>query len=147
MTRPDTRLLNATSAGEQLRVEDYVTDMERFDLLPPPLRRQVDGNNTKMAAGWAEDQLRRARAAGYAFGEAVASVCRKTALTEGYEIAVFAGEYRAQCGTPYPHTEAQASIQRYGAMGPSRFPPRRFGCPVVPPRKRRRRRRLHAMVG
>ena len=61
---------------------------------------------------------------------------------ERNEIAVFAGEYRARYGTPLPHIAAGASIQRYGALGPSRHPPRRVGAPVLRAHAKRRRFRV-----
>lgn len=133
------RLLNATSSGEQLTFQEPAEDLAAFDALPPALQRQVDGNNTKMAASWALDQLRRARRIGMSPDEAVASVCRKILLTESYEIAVFAGEFRGKYGTALPHVAADASIQRYGARGPSRHPPARCGKPVIRRGKGRRR--------
>ncbi len=135
------RLLNATSTGESLRFQDSDEDLRAFDLLPTALQHQVDWNNTKMAATWALEQLKRARASGrFVGGEATASVCRKTANTEMYEIAVFAGEYFAQTGCKYPHTAAEASIQRYGHLGPSKHPPRRYGKPVFRRQHPKRRR-------
>lgn len=140
------RLLNSTSTGESPTMEDPDVDMERVDLLPAPLRRQLWVMSTKVSAKWMEDQLGRAVRV-MPRGDAISSVGRKAAMTETFEIGVFAGEYRAQCGTPYPHVAADASIQRYGVMGPSKHPPRNYGKSVLPQRRGRRRRRVHAMVG
>lgn len=69
--------------------------------------------------------------------------CERFDEMERNEIAVFAGEYRAQCGTDYPHTAAHASIQRYGELGPSKHPAKRYGKPVLRHCGKRRRWRTN----
>lgn len=141
------RLLNATSTGEAPTYQSDVEDLSWFDTLPPTLQRLVRENATKMSSAWTADQLRRASTVFGSRAEAIASVGRKTLNTERFEIAVFAGEYFAETGSKYPHTEAQASIQRYGDLGPSKHPPRRYGKPVLRPQRRRRRRWVNQTQG
>lgn len=136
MTSAVIRLLNATSTGERLTFEDPVDDFARFDRFPPALRWRIANNNTKLACVAFEAHLSWAQRSGLGPSRTIAKINE----IERNEIAVFAGQYRAQCGAPYPHTAAEASIQRYGELGPSRHPPKRYGKPVVWPRKRGRRR-------
>lgn len=146
MNGTEIRLLNATSTGERPTFQSAPDDLEFLDGLPKTLRRQVCANNTKMSAAWATDQLSRAMGCGKfpSIEAAVASVCRKTALTEGFEITVFAGQYKAEHGCDLPHTAAGATVQQYGAYGLSRHPPRRYGKPVY--RRQTKRRRFRSYV-
>lgn len=137
------RLLNATSTGDRLTFEDPAIDLARFDRMPREMRWVFQQDATKLATKEIGKHLDWAIRTGRGCGPTIAKVREH----ETNEIAVFAGEYRAQCGTPYPHVEAVASIQRYGALGPSKHPPKNYGRPVIHPRKGRRRRRVHAMVG
>lgn len=144
MTSVAVRLLNATSTGERLTFEDPAIDLARLDRMPAVLRWAFQQSATKLATKAFEAHLDWAMRKS---GSPTATV-RKLAEIEGNEIAVFAGEYRGRYGAQLPHVAADASIQRYGAMGPSRHPPKRYGKPVIPSKQRgRRRRRLHAMVG
>ena len=137
MTSVAVRLLNATSTGERLTFEDPVDDFARFDRFPPALRWRIAEDNTKLAAKAFEAHAAWAQRTGAGIGRTIAKIDEH----ERNEIAVLAGQYRAQCGTRYPHLAAEVSIQRYGALGPSRHPPKRYGKPVVWPRKRGRVRR------
>lgn len=130
------RINNATSTGGIPTYEDPATDLARLDRFPPVLRWCYQEAATKASTrafaahlSWALNNGRGAMATVAKFKE-----------TERNEIAVFAGEFFAETGSKYPHTEAQASIQRYGDLGPSKHPPRRYGKPVLRPQRRRRRR-------
>ena len=129
---PSIRALNATSTGGKLTYEAPDADFARLDHFPEALRRRIADNNTKFAARAFEDHI------GWATrtGRGPAATIAKVAEIERNELAVFAGEYRAQYGHDLPHLAAGASIQRYGALGPSRHPPRRFPAGL----ERRRRR-------
>lgn len=137
------RLLNATSTGERLTFEDPAVDLARLDRMPRELRWAFQDSATKLSTKAFEAHLQWSVQNGYGHTRTL----RKLREIETNEVAVFAGEYRAQCGTPYPHVAAGVSIQRYGDLGPSKHPPKRYGRPVIHPRKGRRRRRVHAMVG
>lgn len=140
MTNSTVRRLNATSTGEILTFEAPEDDLARLDQLPVSLRGCLYQSATKLAAKAFAEHLAWARNSGLG---ALATV-EKVDEIEANEIAVFAGQYRAQCGSEYPHTAAGVSIQRYGDPGPSRHPPKRYGKPVLHHGKRRRNR---AMVG
>lgn len=120
------RLNNATSTGETLTHEPIDIDLARFDALPAELRRCVDACATKVSTAAIAPHLAWAMQTGRGAGATI----RRILEIERNEIAVFAGEYRALTGARYPHTEAEASIQRYGELGPSKHPPRRYGKPV-----------------
>lgn len=137
------RLLNATSTGDHLTFEEPAVDLARLDTFPAELRWRFQEAATKLSTRAFDAHLRWARAQGLGVSRTIA----KLAEIEGNEIAVFAGEYRAQCGAVYPHVAAGASIQRYGELGPSRHPPKRYGKPVVRAQHRGKRRRIRAMVG
>ena len=137
------RLLNATSTGERLTFEDPAEDLARLDRMPRELRWSFQDSATKLSTKAFEAHLKWSMENGHGHIRTL----RKMREIETNEIAVAAGEYRAQCGTPYPHIEAVASIQRYGELGPSKHPPKNYGRPVIHPRRGRRRRRVHAMVG
>lgn len=132
------RALNATTSGD-LTFEDPATDFERFDRLPPELRFRLATNNTKAAAGAFEAHAAWCRQRGIGAARTIARVNE----LEANELAVFAGQYRGRYKTVLPHLGAEVSIQRYGALGPSKYPPRSFGRDIyrVPPGPRRRRRR------
>ena len=132
------RLLNATSTGERLTFDDPVDDFAQFDRFPPALRWRIAENNTKASCAAVAQHFAWAQRNGFGASRTIGKINE----IERNEIAVFAGQYRAQVGVPYPHTAAEASIQRYGALGPSRHPPKRYGKPVVWPRKRGRRRHV-----
>jgi hypothetical protein len=132
------RLLNATSSGERLTFEAPEDDFRRFDRFPAALRWRISNNNTKLAAAAFEEHLAWAQRQGLGVSRTIAKINE----IERNEIAVFAGEYRARYGTPLPHIAAGASIQRYGALGPSRHPPRRVGAPVLRAHAKRRRFRV-----
>lgn len=143
MTSQSIRLLNATSTGERLTFEDPAVDLARLDRMPRELRWAFQDSATKLSTKAFEAHLRWSM---QNHGNPARTIA-KLREHEKNEIAVHGGEYRAECGTPYPHLEAAASIQRYGAMGQSKYPPKNYGRPVIHPRKGRRRRRVHAMVG
>jgi hypothetical protein len=131
------RLNNATTTGDQLTREPVDIDLARFDRFPFVLRRRVDANNTKASTAAIEPHLAWAMRTGCGVGATISRIDE----IERNEIAVFAGEYFAATGCRYPHTAAEASIQRYGALGESRHPPRRYGRPVFQRQHPKRRRR------
>jgi len=108
MIRDSLRLLNATSAGGDLTFEAPDVDMRRFDRLPADLRRRIAANNTKLAARAFEAHVAWAARHGVGVGRTIAKIDEY----ERNEIAVFAGEHRAQHGYELPHVVAQASILR-----------------------------------
>lgn len=131
------RLNNATTTGERMTREAVDVDLARFDRFPLALRRRIDGNTTKASTAAVEPHL----AWAMSNGRGEQATIRRIDEIERNEIAVFAGEYFAATGCRYPHTEAQASIQRYGALGPSKHPPKRYGKPVFRRQHPKRRRR------
>lgn len=131
------RLNNATSTGEALTHEPLDWDLLRLDLFPSALRRSVRENNTKVSTKAIAEHFAWAQRNGRGPGATIARIGE----IERNEIAVFAGEYFAATGCRYPHTEALASIQRYGALGPSKYPPKRYGKPVFRRQHPKRRRR------
>lgn len=140
--RDNVRLLNATSTGDVLTFEAPEDDLRRLDAMPAMLRWRFQQSATKLST--------RAFAAHLAWamsvGRGASATVGKLAEIERNEIAVFAGQYRAECGNAYPQIAADASIQRYGELGPSRHPAKRYGKPVVRKQQRGKRRRKHAMV-
>ena len=138
MTSTAVRLLNATSSGERPTFEDPAVDLARMDGWPPELRWRFQESATKLSTKAFEAHYRWGCQQGFGARRTIAKLLE----IERNEIAVFAGEYRGRYGVTYPHTAAEASIQRYGELGPSRHPPRRYGKPVVRPRKRGRRRNV-----
>jgi hypothetical protein len=136
------RRLNATSSGEVLTFEAPEDDLARLDAMPAGLRWRFQESVTKLSTRAFSAHL----AWAIQVGRGVRATAAKLAEIEGNEIAVFAGQYRAECRAAYPHIAADASIQRYGALGPSRHPPKRYGKPVVRKQQRGKRRRKHAMV-
>ncbi len=131
------RLLNSATAGGTPHFEAPQVDMERFDRLPPAVRLRVNENNTKMAAKWAADHLLWAERNGFGISRTISKIDE----IERYEITVFAGQYQSAYQARLPHVAAGASIQRYGALGPSRHPPRRLAAPVIHRSRASRRRR------
>ena len=117
---------NNTFVGARLQYDDRAAEMTAFDALPAPLRRMLDQNATKLSAvritAFVADINRQAND----YGEAVHYTMKRLPEIERNEVFVFAGRYRARMMTPYPFIEAQVQIMRYGPLGPSRFPPRRF---------------------
>jgi hypothetical protein len=128
-----TRLLNATATGDRLIFEEPQDDLRRLDWFPGKLAWRFQQSAVKVAtlafAAHVEWSIRN--------GVGIGRTCEKFDEMERNEIAVFAGEYRAQCGKEYPHIAAGVSIQRYGDLGPSKHLPKRHGRPVL----RRKRRR------
>ncbi len=137
------RLLNATSTGERLTFEEPAIDLARLDRMPREMRWAFQESATKLSTRALEAHLQWSL---QNHGNSNRTIA-KLREHEKNEIAVQAGEYRAQCGTPYPHVAAGVSIQRYGELGPSKHPPKNYGRPVMPQRRGRRRRRVQAMVG
>jgi hypothetical protein len=130
--------MNATATGEVLTFEEPAADLARLDWFPRDLawrfRQATIKASTAAFAKHLDWAMRN--------GRGPAATCRKFDEYEMNEIAVFAGEYRAQCGTVYPHIAADASIQRYGELGASRHPPRRIGKPVMRRGGKRRKRAI-----
>jgi hypothetical protein len=131
------RLLNATSTGEIPTFEAPEVDQARLDELPAALRGCFYQTVTKLSTKAFCEHLAWARAHGLGVMPTVDLIDR----IEANEIAVAAGEYRALCGTDYPHVAAGVSIQRYGDIGPSKHPPRNYGKPVIRPPGAKQRRR------
>lgn len=137
--RPSDRLNNSTATGERLTHEAVDVDLARFDAFPAALRLRINANTTKSSTAAVAPHLAWALRTGRGVGATISRINE----IERNEIAVFAGEYFAETGSRYPHTEAQASIQRYGELGPSKHPPRRYGKPVMRRQHPKRRRRWH----
>jgi hypothetical protein len=140
------RSQNNTFAGGALKADDRESEMSAFDALPPAIRWSLNECASKLTAvnTWHHRMWARER------GLPVEVTIDKLAMLEGFEIEVFAGQYLAQmadrgCGhageppLPLPHVAAGASIQRYGPVGPSLHPPRRYGKPVMRASRKRRR--------
>jgi hypothetical protein len=136
VTKESVRSLNATTAGGDLAFESPDVDFARFDRFPPQLRWCIANNVTKLAAVHFQAHYEWARSRGGA-RLTIAKIDR----LEMNEIAVFAGEYRGKYKMELPHIAAQVSVQRYGQMGPSKHPPRRFGPPIFRPQHSKRRLR------
>lgn len=127
MARPDLRLLNATASADRLIFEEPADDLRRLEWYPRPLPWRFQEAATKVATAAFQAHVEWSLRNGWG----AVRTCQKFDEQEINEIAVFAGEYRAECGTPYPHVAAGASIQRYGAAGPSQHPAKRYGKPVL----------------
>jgi hypothetical protein len=124
---------NNAFAGK-LSFSDRATEMAAFDALPAELRRLLNETATKLGSlnvwhhrGWARER-----------GYPVSLTVSKIIELEHFEIEVFAGEHMAKFGHIPPHMNAHASIQRYGQLGPSLHPPRRYGVPIFRPQNRKR---------
>lgn len=133
MTSGTVRSLNATTAGGNLTFESPIDEFRRFDRFPRELRWRLATGNTKLASAGFEQHFNWARSR----GGAVLTIARLNQI-EMNEIAVFAGEYQAQCGTRLPHLAAEISVQSYGEMGPSKHPPKNYGRPVFRPQRKKR---------
>jgi hypothetical protein len=127
------RSLNATTADDSPTFESPEVDFQRFDRFPPALRWRIANNNTKLAAAGFERHYDWARTRG---GSGL--TIHRIDEIEINEIAVFAGQHRALHGYELPFVKADASIQRYGQLGPSLHPPRRYGAPIFRPQNRKR---------
>jgi hypothetical protein len=136
MTRSQSlRLLNATATGDRLIFEEPQDDLRRLEWFVRSIAWRFQQSAAKQAtAPWSEHMAKCLH-----FGWDGRKACAKFDEMERNEIAVFAGEYRAECGTEYPHTAAGVSIQRYGDLGPSKHPPKRYGNAVLRHCGRRRR--------
>jgi len=125
------RRLNATFTGETPTYEAPEDDLARLDQMPAALRGCFYQAATKLSVKAFAEHWAWARHHGHSVMATVDLMDR----IETNEIAVAAGEYRAQCGSEYPHVAAHATVQRYGDIGPSKHPPRIYGKPIF----RRRR--------
>lgn len=132
MRRVDLRLLNATASADRLIYEEPQDDLRRLEWFPRPLPWRFQECATKVATRAFQPHVEWA----LRNGKGPLPTCQKFDEMERNEIAVFAGEYRADCGTDYPHIAAGASIQRYGELGPSKHPPKRYGKAVLRGRRR-----------
>ena len=132
------RAANATADDRALvPIDVELLVLEQF---PPELRRALNESATKLNSlafvdhyNWAVRQ-----------GLGAQRTLRRLAEIERNELEVFAGKYKAECqgrlgrDETLPHVGAAATVQRYGALGPSSHPPRRLGPAIVRPRKKTR---------
>lgn len=124
---------NAGAATERVPVPIDV-ELAVLEQYPPEMRRAFNEAAIKVNCLAFVEYYNWAIFQGYGPGRVVA----KLRETEANEIAVFAGQHLGRYRSALPHVAAQATIQRYGALGPSRHPPQRFGAPVIRPTKKRR---------
>ena len=105
-----------------------------FDALPPMLRAALNQNAVKLSSRTVAHHL----AWVMRVGRGPSATVAKVAELERFEIEVFAGRYLSETKLSLPHVTAGATVQRYGKLGPSLFPPRRYGKPSLRPRRKRR---------
>ena len=137
MVTESVRHLNATSTGGTLCFEEPAEDFRRFDRFPAALRWRLADSNTKPAAAHFEAHVAWSMRNGFGPGRTIAKVDE----LERNELVVFAGEYLGRFRHQLPYVAAEVSVQRYGDLGPSKHPPRRYGKPVFR-RQHPKRRRL-----
>jgi len=135
------RLQNNSFVGAPLLYDSREAEMAAFDALPPRIRLVLNEGVNKLASKTIAHHLAWARSAGR--GED--ATLRKLAEIEKFEMEVWAGRYLAETGQKLPHAEAGATVQRYGHLGPSRHPARRYGKPGIV--HRRAKRRFHPVAG
>lgn len=106
-------------AGSALAYDTREDEMDAFDALPFALRWQMNENATKLSSRTVANHL--------AWSRDIETTARKVADLERFELEVWAGRYFAETKIVLPHVAAGATVQRYGAVGESRHPPRRYG--------------------
>lgn len=129
------RQANAATAGGPLAEVPIDVELTVFEQYPPALRCAFNETATKVNCLAFVDHYNWAVRQGFSYEPTL----RKLHDMERNEIAVFAGQFRAQHKCDLPHTAAGATVQRYGDLGPSRHPPRRTGKPILQRRARKRR--------
>ena len=134
------RQANAESAGAPLLAVPIDVEMAVLEQFPPVLRQAFNDAATKVSCLVFVEHFNWAIRNGFGPERTL----RKFREMEANEVLVFAGQHMAEHRHPLPHVAAGATIQRYGAFGPSRHPPRSFGAPVIRARARKRRFRVRA---
>lgn len=130
---PTDRAANATSADlSAAPIDIELLVLEQF---PPELRARFNDAIVKLNCLAFVEHYNWAIRTGHG---AARTISRINEL-ERNETAVLAGRYLAQYKMPLPHVGAGASVQRYGPLGLSRHPARRYGKPVMRARSKRRR--------
>lgn len=125
----------ANAGGADRAAVPIDVELAVFEQFPPSIRHALNETTIKVNSlsiveyyNWAVRN-----------GHGSAKVVQKVHELEANDLAVFAGRHRARHGYVLPHVAADATILRYGLMGPSRHPARRFGGPIMrPPAKRKR---------
>lgn len=139
------RQANAETRGEPLTEVPIDVELAVLEQYPPTLRRMFNEAATKVNCLAFVEHFNWAVRNGYGSERTE----RKLAQMEANEIEVFAGQYAARYRHFLPHVAAQATVQRYGEVGPSRHPPRAVRPLIFRPqtRKRRFRKYVPAVVG
>lgn len=137
---------NSSFTGAPLLYATYELEFEAHDSLPSAIRWAIEEAPTKLSSA---SVLRVMEHNGLRHEAAVRYINGKLAMLERAELAAFVQTFegitastrdKTLHGMRYPHTAANATKQTYGALGPSRHPPRRFGPPVIHGRSRRVKR-------